>query len=408
MNLKRRLLTALLCPGLVSSAQAADLTTAEEIQQLYIAYLGRPADGPGLAYWTEQVDLGNISLEQIRVNLVNEQPEYLENYGQLTTSDLVETVYLNLFNRESDAAGRDYWVGQLDSGAFYPDQLIVAFINGAAEPDQIVVRNKVTIADCYTAEGEYTYRQVIHALGEAHGVNLLTECPLAPAVPFTLNDTGATSCVDETNSANTIDCLDAAFPQDPLIGRDATHPNDSDGKGGFSFTKLDAEGNELSASAADWACVRDNVTGLVWDARSEEEGLHYKNNRYSWYDPNPATNGGDEGLDEPGGFRQQCTGSECNTQTLMNALNAKRYCGHNLWRLPTAMEVVSLVDLSINSIDPTYFRLDDESSRVWTSQTVPSERDEAYEITVQPSIAPVGYIGDASKSNAEAVLPVSD
>ncbi len=132
------------------STNAAELSTSKQIQQLYIAYLGRAADPAGLEYWTGEVDAGLITLDQIRVNLVNEQPEYLENYGQLSNFDLTNKVYENLFNREADVAGRDYWVGQLDAGLVLPDQLIIAFINGASEADKVVVANKLFVAECYT------------------------------------------------------------------------------------------------------------------------------------------------------------------------------------------------------------------------------------------------------------------
>ena len=65
------------------------------------------------------------------------------------------------------------------------------------------------------------------------------------------------------------------------------------GEAGFDFTKLDANGNALPASATSWDCVRDNVTGLIWEVKTTS-GLRSWSNTYTWYDPNsPDGNPGD-------------------------------------------------------------------------------------------------------------------
>ncbi len=165
------------------STVAFGLTTNQEIQQLYIAYLGRPADAAGLFYWQEELDSGALTLEQLRTNLVNEQPEYLANYGQLSTSDLVGSVYGNLFNRSADSDGQEYWIQQLNSGALLPDQLMLAFINGASVPDQVVILNKVFVAECHTnGEQTYTEEHLEQILSSQTSV-AITECPLGSESP---------------------------------------------------------------------------------------------------------------------------------------------------------------------------------------------------------------------------------
>ncbi len=154
------------------------LTTEQEIQQLYLAYLGRPADTAGMEYWAGEVDAGLITLDQIRVNIVNEQPEYLANYGQLNNSDLTDTVYRNLFNREPDQAGKDYWINELELGKVLPDQLIIAFINGASDPDEIILANKLFIAECHTSGGDlYSDVAVSLLLSAVTSDESLTLCP---------------------------------------------------------------------------------------------------------------------------------------------------------------------------------------------------------------------------------------
>ena len=110
-----------------------------------------------------------------------------------------------------------------------------------------------------------------------------------------LNDTGLDWWAD--GDTNFLTSPPAGYPgQDASHGRDATQDNDADGHAGFSFTKLDANGKALAASAATWSCVRDNVTGLIWEAKTDDGGLRDKDWTYTWYNPDPATNGGSAGL----------------------------------------------------------------------------------------------------------------
>jgi hypothetical protein len=45
--------------------------------------------------------------------------------------------------------------------------------------------------------------------------------------------------------------------------------------------------------------VKDNVTGLIWEMKTSKDAVknytdpHDADNTYTWYDSNPATNGGD-------------------------------------------------------------------------------------------------------------------
>ena len=49
-----------------------------------------------------------------------------------------------------------------------------------------------------------------------------------------------------------------------------------------SYTKLDQKGQELPDNAAEWAMVRDNVTGLIWEVKTDDDTLHDKDAIFSW------------------------------------------------------------------------------------------------------------------------------
>ena len=170
-----------------------------------------------------------------------------------------------------------------------------------------------------------------------------------------LNDTGIKTCSNATE--NGLPCPVAGFP-----GQDAEY-----GSNGFDFTKLDANGNALPASATNHACVRDNVTGLTWEVKTANGSLRDKNWTYTWYDSNPATNGGALGTASGGACHD--TG-RCDTEKYAQDVNATGLCGFRDWRIPTPNELLSIVDNSIPYPGPTinvgYFP-NTQSSFFWSS-----------------------------------------
>lgn len=185
----------------------------------------------------------------------------------------------------------------------------------------------------------------------------------AVAVPaWPLNDTGIDWCAK--GAANFLACPVAGYPgQDAQDGRDARQDNDSDGHAGFSFTKLGATGNALPASATAWSCVRDNVTGLVWELKTDDGGLRDRDWTYSWYNPDAASNGGSVGYPDDG---NNCyNSSRCDTAKFVADVNQAGLCGARDWRLPSRRELQSIVDRGRYSpaIDTNYFP--DLGSTIW-------------------------------------------
>jgi len=89
--------------------------TESQIQELYVAYFGRPADVEGKAYWSG-TSTGVSTVLGFAANM-HSQSEFQDAYGSKKTATQVNQIYQNLFSRDADAAGLEYWTGQIANGS---------------------------------------------------------------------------------------------------------------------------------------------------------------------------------------------------------------------------------------------------------------------------------------------------
>ncbi len=144
-----------------------------------------------------------------------------------------------------------------------------------------------------------------------------------------VSDTGQTRCYD------TIYFLyPCPSPGEDFYGQDACYATISS-----PFTRLDAGGFPLTKDALNWAMVRDNLTGLIWEVKTEDGTIHDKNLVSDW--------------DRAG-------------DAFMAQLNDENFGGFSDWRLPTIKELNSIAnfigrspaintDFFPNTIDASYW-----------------------------------------------------
>jgi hypothetical protein len=125
-------------------------TYLAQVQQLYIAYFGRPADPIGQAYWAGVIDAANGSIASVLAGF-SASTESQNLYGNKSTIDKVTAIYANEFNRTPDAAGLAYWVAQIDSGKVTQAQAAWTIQQSAGAGDAATVQNKLTAAQAFTA-----------------------------------------------------------------------------------------------------------------------------------------------------------------------------------------------------------------------------------------------------------------
>lgn len=166
-----------------------------------------------------------------------------------------------------------------------------------------------------------------------------------------INDTGMSQCTD--NMAFFSDCGTLlsgwlGLSQDAEVGRDDLAKNGQltklgGGNAGFDFSKISASGEKLPANATEWNCVLDNVTGLMWENKTKENQF----DTYALYDSNNTSNNGSIGNWNNGK----------NSQLYVLDMNQKTWCGYSDWRMPSASELLSIVDFGVKdiAIDSQYF-----------------------------------------------------
>ena len=177
------------------------------------------------------------------------------------------------------------------------------------------------------------YYVVVTAMSSGTESDASNEVSAAPKNP--LNDTGITVSGNGTSGINA-SCTKAIqngghVPQDCDQGRDADASIAANkvgtGVAAFDYTKLGSDGFELGvqnvawsadgteAEGSQWSCIRDNVTGLVWEIKTAS-GIHSFNEKVTWQ----------------------------NRGGLANATNSEGLCGITSWRVPSLTELLTIAN----------------------------------------------------------------
>lgn len=125
--------------------------TTASLQQLYVAYFNRPADPGGLAYWSAALTSEGASIADVSTAF-SASAEYQGRYGGQTADQFVNAIYQQLFGRDAEAGGLEYWSSQLNSGVLTAGQLAAVIAQAASTNDALVRDNKVKAAIAFTEQ----------------------------------------------------------------------------------------------------------------------------------------------------------------------------------------------------------------------------------------------------------------
>jgi hypothetical protein len=131
-------------------------TYYNDIQKLYVAYFNRPADTAGLAYYEGVLEKAATpaavaaTIAAITADFAKSD-EYKTAYANKTNAEIVNTVYLNIFGRAAEDAGKKYWADLLDAKKVTIDAVVTAVAAGAQGSDAVAFNNKVAASIAFTA-----------------------------------------------------------------------------------------------------------------------------------------------------------------------------------------------------------------------------------------------------------------
>lgn len=123
------------------------------MQGAYIAYYGRPADPDGLAFWVGLLAEAGGDLSAI-IQAFGNSLEFTERYGSLSYAELVNGLYEQLFNRQAEAEGLDFYVNSLMDGSRTLQTITLDILYGAQNSDVDISNAKIAFAQYFTQQVE--------------------------------------------------------------------------------------------------------------------------------------------------------------------------------------------------------------------------------------------------------------
>lgn len=179
-----------------------------EVQGIYIALLGRPADPAGLSYFGGLThDDGNLALIQTFAG----QKEYNDRFTGMDDAHVVNAIYNSLLGRDGETSGVNYWVDQLKSGTLNVNNVALAILDGAQGADKATVNAKIAAADLFTSHLDLATEQHAYtgATAAAIGRAFINSVDASHPGTATLADTMIAQIVASENTS--------PKPSDPMM-----------------------------------------------------------------------------------------------------------------------------------------------------------------------------------------------
>ncbi|MCD5993812.1 DUF4214 domain-containing protein [Pseudomonas sp. CDFA 602] len=99
------------------------------LARLYMAVFDRAPDQEGFRYWEQQLDRG-MEFDDVAESFIK-SPEFSQTYSTLDNAAFIDRVYLNVLDRNADAAGKNLWVGQLENDIQDREDVVIGFSESA-------------------------------------------------------------------------------------------------------------------------------------------------------------------------------------------------------------------------------------------------------------------------------------
>jgi hypothetical protein len=129
---------------------------ADSVQRLYVAYFNRPADPGGFEFYQARLPDGRTALqdelEVVANTWFNPSQEYLSMYAGMSDSQIVNQLYLNIFGRNAEPGGLNFWANALTNGDETVESIALQLSYSAQGDDRLVVNNRIEAANVFTSK----------------------------------------------------------------------------------------------------------------------------------------------------------------------------------------------------------------------------------------------------------------
>ncbi len=237
--------------GVTKSSSAVEASAYNTVvQQLYIAYFGRPADSSGLANFTSRLAQANAATTMAGIDTAYKTnaaiKELVDAFGTSAesaalysgdTSAFVTAIYNNVFNRAPASAGLTYWINEIDNNGLTRGNAALSIMNGALTntttqgiADGTIVGNKTTVAIAFTTSLATDSQKA----GYSGGAAAASARAMLATVTSSTNTATFQTTIDSTIAA----LAATALPGAPTIGTATA----GDGSASIAFTAPSATG----------------------------------------------------------------------------------------------------------------------------------------------------------------------
>jgi hypothetical protein len=122
--------------------------TMATIQGVYVALFGRPADPTGLTFFK---GVSNDGADLSAIGDLSSTKEYTDRFVGQTNVQIINSIYQSLFGHPADAAGLNFFIGELLAGRQTIQTIAINILDGAQGTDKEIVDRKIAAADAFTA-----------------------------------------------------------------------------------------------------------------------------------------------------------------------------------------------------------------------------------------------------------------
>lgn len=137
-------------------------------QIAYVAYYGRPADPSGRTFWSNVLSNSNISYSPRSGDVLANLPQAAQDaynqfvndfgnstesgqlFGGLNTVARINQIYQQLFNRQADNDGLNFWFNAINSGDVSLPAAALEIALGATSGDLTILENKIDSSNLFT------------------------------------------------------------------------------------------------------------------------------------------------------------------------------------------------------------------------------------------------------------------